>query len=104
MFVARWIIEAKFGHKNETVALCRRWQAEVGDRVKLKTTTRVLTGSVGVSESRLEFESVCASLADLERSWAEMANLPAHTQFSKDLEPHIVSGSNRWEILRIVEG
>ena len=48
-------------------------------------------------------ETQVPSLAELERGWAEMAKIPAHAQFSKDLEPHIVSGSNRWEILRVVE-
>jgi hypothetical protein len=104
MFVARWIIEAKFGHKDDTMALCKKWQAEVGNRVGVSMSNqRVLTGSVGANESRFEFESQFASLADLEKSWAEMAKIPAHKQFSKDLEQHVVSGTNRWEILRIVE-
>lgn len=105
MFIARWIIDAKFGHKDATQALCKRWQEEVGDRLGAKpATTRVLTGSIGAAESRFEFESQFASLADLEKSWAEMAKHPFHKQFSAELEPHIVSGSNRWEILRVVEG
>jgi hypothetical protein len=103
MFVARWIIEAKFGHKDEALALTKKWQAEIGDRVGIKQAKRVLTGSIGAAEARLEFESQFATLADLEKSWGEMAKIPGHKQFSKDLEQHIVSGSNRWEILRIVE-
>src|SRR4051812_21053372 len=103
MFVARWIIEAKFGHKDEAITVCKRWEAEVGGRLGLKFNQRVLTGSIGVSESRLELETQVPSLADLEKSWAEMGKMPAHRQFAKDLEPHIVSGTNRWEVLRIVE-
>jgi hypothetical protein len=69
----------------------------------LKLNKRAATGSIGAPESRLEFETQVSSLAELEKSWAEMAKIPAHRQFSKDLEPHVVSGSNRWEILRILD-
>jgi hypothetical protein len=100
MFIARWIIEAKFGHKEEAMSLCKRWESEVGGRVGIKG--RILTGSIGGRESRLEFESQFESLAALEKAWTEMAKLPFHKQFGKEIEPHVVSGSNRWEILRVV--
>ena len=104
MFVARWVVEAKFGHKDNVIALCTRWQKEVGDEAGLKVQKRALSGSVGVAEARLEFESQVASLAELEEIWSKMAKYPAHKQFGIDLEPHIISGSNHWEILRVVEG
>ncbi len=103
MFIARWTIEAKYGHKDEAIGILARWKAEVGDRLGLKFNGRALTGSIGAPESRLEYETQAPSLAELEKAWAEMAKMPAHKQFSKELEPHIVSGSNRWEILRVVE-
>ena len=102
MFIARWLIDARFGHKDEAVKLCKQWQKDVGDSVGLKTT-RLVTGSIGVGESRLEFEAQYETLADLEKAWSQMAKLPAHQQFGKDIEPHLVSGSNRWEILRVIE-
>lgn len=49
------------------------------------------------------FENQVLSLAELEKAWAEMAKMPAHKKFSKELAEHVVSGSNRWEILRIVD-
>lgn len=104
MFIGRWIVEAKFGHRDEMLAISKRWQQEVGERVGMtQGKSRVLSGSIGGAESRFEFESQFASLADIEKSWAEMGKIPAHKQFGKDLEPHVVSGSNRWEILRVVE-
>ncbi|HEY3235604.1 MAG TPA: hypothetical protein VGJ84_12880 [Polyangiaceae bacterium] len=104
MFVARWIIDAKFGHKDEVMALTKRWYQEVGDRAGMKPgNSRTLTGSIGAAESRFEFEAQFETLADLEKGWAEMAKIPGHKQFSKDLEQHVVSGSNRWEILRIID-
>jgi hypothetical protein len=103
MFVARWIIDAKFGHKDEVLALCKKWQGEIGDRVGMTRTRRVATGSIGAEEGRLEMETQFDSLAALEKSWIDMSKMPAHHKFSKELEPHIVSGTNRWEILRLVE-
>jgi hypothetical protein len=105
MFVARWIIDAKLGHKDDVKALCKRWEAEIGERAGMKrSASRTLTGSIGAPEGRFEFETQFATLADMEKAWTEMAKIPAHAKFGKELEPHIVSGSNRWEIFRIVEG
>ena len=103
MFIARWTITAKFGHKDAVVALCRKWNAEVGDALGYKKQ-RVVTGSIGACESRLELEATFATLADLEKSWTEMVKNPWHAQFGKEMEPHVVSGTNQWEIFRIVEG
>ena len=36
MFVARWTVEAKFGHKDQVIAICTQWQKDVGDQVGLK--------------------------------------------------------------------
>jgi hypothetical protein len=104
MFIGRWIVEAKFGHKDEMLALAKRWREEVGERAGMKQgASRILSCSIGGAESRFEFETHFAALADLEKAWTEMGKIPAHKQFSKDLEQHVVSGSNRWEVLRIVE-
>jgi hypothetical protein len=104
MFSARWCIETKFGHKEAALMACKRWQEEIGERVGMKrSNTRVLTGSIGVSESRLEFDTQFTSLAELEKAFIEMAKLPAHKKFAEELEKHIVSGTNRWKIYRTVD-
>jgi len=104
MFIARWIIEARFGHKDAALALCKKWNEEVGQRVGMKpSSSRALSGSIGTGESRIEFETAFETLAALEKSWADMAKVAAHAKFAKELEQHIVSGTNRWEILRVVE-
>lgn len=33
MFISRWQINARFGHKAAVVALMRRWEAEIGAQV-----------------------------------------------------------------------
>ena len=60
---------------------------------------RFATGSIGVNESRFECEYTVESLEQLQKMWEDMSTMEAHQQFVKDLEPIIVSGSNRWEIL-----
>jgi hypothetical protein len=103
MFIARWTITAKFGHKDAALALCAKWHKEVGAQAGFKKT-RVLTGSIGACESRIDIENEFASLADVEKAWSEMSKNPWHQQFGKELEPHVVSGTNHWEVLRVVEG
>ena len=68
-----------------------------------KISLRVTTGSIGVNESRFECEYTVESLEQLQKMWEDMSTMEAHQQFGKDLEPIIVSGSNRWEIFRVVD-
>ena len=56
-----------------------------------------------MNESRFECEYTVESLKQLQKMWEDMSTMEAHQQFSKDLEPIIVSGSNRWEIFRMVD-
>jgi hypothetical protein len=100
-FIARWSIDVKFGHKDEAITSFRKWQAEVG--AKLGWKTRALTGSIGVLESRMETEITVESLADLESAWAKLGTNEIHKRWGKEIEPLVVSGTNGWEIFRIVE-
>lgn len=101
-FVARWSFVAKFGHKDAAVALCRKWYAEIGQHAGFgKQTAR--TGSIGASESQIEADCEFDTLADLEKAFQNIAKVPAHVQWGKDMEPHMVSGSNKWEIFRKID-
>jgi hypothetical protein len=42
-------------------------------------------------------------MAELDASWMKLATIPGHKAWSKRLELDMVSGTTRWEILRIVE-
>ena len=99
MFIARWTVDARFGHKDAAIAQFKNWK-QVADKVGWKM--RLLSGSIG-DEARLEMEIAVESLAQLETSWAAMAKDPSHATGAAGLEPHIVSGTNRWEIFRVVE-
>lgn len=102
MFIARWTIDARFGKKDECVSYMKKWQQEVGKPVGWKEA-RMTSGSIGALESRIELEIKISSLAELEQAWGRFGDFPYHKQFGKDLEPNIVSGSNRWEIFRVLD-
>jgi hypothetical protein len=101
MLIARWQIDARFGHKQEVIDMLQRWTKELAPEVGLHKG-RMLTGSIGVAEATVVHEWEVASLAELETAWAKLAKIPAHAQWSKTLEPFVVSGSARWEIFRIL--
>lgn len=104
MMIARWNIEARFGDKPAVIESMKRWQAEIGTQIGwTEDNTRLLTGSIGDHESLIQSEIRVADLAELNCAWDKLATMDAHKQWSKDLEPHIVSGTSRWEVLREVE-
>jgi hypothetical protein len=63
---------------------------------------RVLSGSVGAPESSIQVEVLLKDISELSASWEKLATIEAHKQWGKDLEPYVVSGTNRWEIFRVV--
>ncbi len=104
MYIARWLLTAHYGHKEATLALLRKWETDVGQRIGWRTgSIRVLAGAIGVAQSHIEFEVKVDSLNDLESAWADMAKNPYHAQYLKELEPHILSGSNVWQIYELAE-
>ena len=42
-------------------------------------------------------------LTELNAAWEKLATLDGHKQWGKELEPFVVSGTNRWEIYRVIE-
>src|SRR5258706_779653 len=104
MMVARWSIVAKFGYKQDLIALMQRWANEIGPQVGYtKDKIRLITGSVGALESVIQSEVMVKDLAELNATWEKLGAIPAHVQWSKDIEPFVVSGTNRWEVFRVIE-
>jgi hypothetical protein len=104
MYIARWLLTAHYGHKEAAITLLRKWERDVGQRIGWRANAiRVTAGSIGVAQSHIEFEVRVDSLNDLESSWADMAKNPYHSQYLKELEPHIMSGSNIWHVMEVVE-
>lgn len=103
MMIARWSIDARFGYKAEVVDALQRWMKEIGSQIGWKAeNVRILTGSVGTREATVQTEVLIRDLAELNAAWDRLATLDAHKQWSKELESFVVSGSPRWEVLRVV--
>jgi len=101
MLIARFQIEARFGHKQRVIEHLNRWFEEVGSQAGLSPNrVRRMTGSIGACESMMVMEVEVDSLADLQAAWDKMNSLPAHAKLAQELEPYIVSGSNKWEVYR----
>ena len=102
MMVAGWSIDAKFGYKQNVIDLMQRWLREIGPQVGFSTDkARLLTGSIGALEATIQTEHLVSDLGELNQAGEKLATIPAHKQWSKDLEPHVVSRTNRWEIYRV---
>lgn len=41
-------------------------------------------------------------LAELNASWAKLAEIEAHKRWGKEIESYLVSGTPRWEVYRLV--
>lgn len=103
MMIARWSIDARFGHKQAVIESMQRWLREIGPQAGVDAKrTRLLTGSLGALEATVVTEHTVENLAELNEVWDKLATIPAHQQWSKDLEPDVVSGTSRWEVYRVL--
>ncbi|HXP32262.1 MAG TPA: hypothetical protein VN832_14300 [Stellaceae bacterium] len=103
MFIARWRVDARFGHKQKVIDMLKNWAREIAPQAGwAERNGRLLTGSIGTAEATIEHEWSIDSLAELEQVWAKLGALETHRKWGQELEPYVVSGSSRWEILRVV--
>ena len=57
MMIARWQIEARFGHKQTVIDSLKKWSAEIGVQIGwTEDKVRILTGSIGALESTVQTE------------------------------------------------
>ena len=102
MLIARWQIDARFGHKQNVINSIVRWTKEIAPQVGL-LKGRMLSGSIGALEATDEHNREVEDLAELERAWVKLAAIDAHKQWSKELEPDVVSGTARWSVYRVLQ-
>jgi hypothetical protein len=104
MMIARWHFQARFGHKQEAIALSKQWDEQIGAQTNLDVSgRRIVTGSVGASESLVEVEYQIADLGELQTFFDKIATIKMHADWGKQMSEVIVSGSTYWEVLRVVE-
>jgi hypothetical protein len=88
MFVARWQIDARFGHKQTVIDLLRKWEREVGTKAGTdRMDFKILTGSIGAREATVEANHAVESMAQLEQFFTAIGNNEAHRQWAKTSNP-----------------
>ncbi len=103
MMIARWHIDARFGHKPELLELMRGWSRDIAPQIGWTADKmRIATGSIGAHESTIEIDVTIRDLKELDDSWSKLGTIDAHKKWSKTLEPLVVSGTPRWEIYRVI--
>lgn len=103
MLIARWQIDARFGHKQDVIDALKKWNQEIATQVGWTADRmRLATGSIGALESTVISELLVEDLGELSASFEKLGAIDAHAQWSRDLEPHVVSGTSNWQILRIL--
>ena len=104
MIIARWHIDARFGHKPAVIDLVKSWVRDIAGRIGWPAdSVRIASGSIGALESTVEVDVLLKDPAQLNTSWNKLGSIAAHTEWSKQIEPFIVSGTPRWQIFRVVE-
>lgn len=103
MMIARWSCEAKFGMKGEALALLKEWQEQIGAQVGMESTRiRTVTGSVGAKEALIQDEFEIKDLTELDSFFDKIAKVKMHADWGRKMGEVIVSGSTKWEVLRVV--
>jgi hypothetical protein len=103
MFVAAWSFDLQFGSREEAMRVLQQFMPQVSEAFRAKAS-RMLLGSIGAPESRVVIQHDFASLADLEASWEALRGQGAmFKEWVGAIKPHIVAGTPRWEIYRVLQ-
>lgn len=102
MIIARWHVNARFGHKQDLIREIRTWWSTIGQEIG-QTDYNIMTGSIGAPESLVTVDVRCRDLAQLHEQWDALAPREDHATFASRIEPLLVSGSTRWEVFRTVD-
>lgn len=88
--------------KQELIGKVKQWWSTIGKEIG-QTDYTILTGSVGAPEALVCVDVRVRDLAELNEQWNSLGHRQDHQAFGKEIEPLVVSGSTRWEILRVIE-
>lgn len=102
--IARWHFQAKFGHKQEAIALSKEWDEQIGKQTDIDIDgARMLTGSVGGKEAEVQIEFEIDGLDDLQAFFDKIASIKMHEYWGKWMGEVVVSGSTYRDVFRIVD-
>lgn len=101
MYIARWHMTANPGKTDACIALFRKWEMDVGDRVGWKPGTMLVSaGFLGSNEGEIEIEVKVDSLSDLESIWKDVDSVPHHKVLMAELAPLLLT-SSRWTVRQV---
>jgi hypothetical protein len=100
MFLIRSIVLANPGRRDEAVRVFKEFSAEVLSKAG-GSNIRVLTGSIGPSDSTVITESEHKSLADFETSLTKANSSDQMARYGQKFAELTVPGSHRFEVYRI---
>jgi hypothetical protein len=104
MYVCQWHLDIPFGTQGDAVKIMKAWGAEKfkSSEFRRAKSSRLLVGHVGSSASHIIDEYLFESLSDFEAALLGMS-APQFKAHADALKPFIVPGSQRWEILRVLD-
>lgn len=103
MMIARWRIDARFGHKDAALAMMQRWWRDIAPQIGWSAEqVDIYSGALGVAESAIEVQIRVKDLVELHSAWERLTEIPDQKRWIEELAPHVVSGSARWTVLREV--
>jgi hypothetical protein len=100
MFLIRSIAQALPGRRDEAVGFFKEFHAARNKDLGLPVG-RVLTGSIGPSDSTVVSEAEVATLADFEAAIEKTNKWPPMSKYGPKFAELFVPGSHRFEIYRI---
>lgn len=101
MIIARWYCNARFGKKQELIDRLKQWWETIGREIG-QTDYSICTGSIGAAESLVTIDVRVKGLTELDEQWDKLAQRQDHRTFGSEIEPLIVSGTTRWDVLRVI--
>eukprot|EP01024_Parvocaulis_polyphysoides_P033985 TRINITY_DN3009_c0_g3_i1.p1 TRINITY_DN3009_c0_g3~~TRINITY_DN3009_c0_g3_i1.p1 ORF type:complete len:244 (-),score=13.87 TRINITY_DN3009_c0_g3_i1:184-915(-) len=97
---ARWCFDVKFGMKGPAIESLMQWVQTVGKDAGLThSNATILSGAVGVPESRIELETSFQSIYEIEAFWGKI-NPVEHKNWCQNATSFVVDGSPQWLIYR----
>ena len=101
--IARWHVQAKFGHKQAVIDLMNEWSREIGSQTDIDMTkARLINGSLGAREAEIQEDIEIGSLSELDAFFAKIGSVKLHQDWGKKMSEVVVSGSTYWEVFRVL--
>jgi hypothetical protein len=102
MYICQWSLEIVFGKQKQAVDIMKEWGAEKFRSSNFKKSkNRVYVGHIGESPSLIIDEYEFEKLEDFVSALSEMGQ-PQFKQYSDNIAPFIVAGSQKWKVFRVV--